>query len=131
MDLLKHTQWKAIKMIQGMEHFSCEDRLRELGLFSLKKKRLWGDPRMAFQYLKGNCKKEEDRHFSRVCCDRTRGNSFILKRGGRFRLDIRKKFFFLMIRVLRHWQRLTREVGDGPSLETFKVRLDQALKHLV
>ncbi|KFM11433.1 hypothetical protein AS27_03549, partial [Aptenodytes forsteri] len=50
-------------------------------------------------------------------------------KGGRFRLDIRKKFF--MLRVVKHWQRLPREVVDAPSLETFKVRLDGALSNLV
>ena len=75
---------------------------------------------MAFQYLKGSYKKEGNRLFSRVCGDRTRGNTFKLK-DGKFRWDARKKFF--TIRVVR----LPREVVDASSLETFKIRLDQAL----
>jgi len=87
-------------MIQGLEHLSCEDRLRELGLFGLQKRRLWGDLRAAFQYLKGPYKRAGDGLCTRTCSDRTRGNGFKLKEG-RFRLDIRKKFFTM--RVVRHW----------------------------
>ncbi|KFW70382.1 hypothetical protein AS28_03186, partial [Pygoscelis adeliae] len=47
---------------------------------------------------------------------------------GRFRLDIRKKFF---MRVVKHWNRLPRGAVDAPSLETFKVRLDRALSNLI
>ncbi|KFU84484.1 hypothetical protein M959_03733, partial [Chaetura pelagica] len=48
---------------------------------------------------------------------------------GRFRLDIRKKFF--SVRVVRHWHRFPREAVDAPSLEVFKARLDGVLSNLV
>ncbi|KFV44209.1 hypothetical protein N341_04515, partial [Tyto alba] len=53
---------------------------------------------------------------------------FKLKEGG-FRLDVRKKFFTM--RVVKHWNRLTKEVVDAPSLETFRVMLDRALSNLI
>ncbi|KFQ98827.1 hypothetical protein N306_07955, partial [Opisthocomus hoazin] len=55
-------------------------------------------------------------------------NGFKLKEG-RFRLDIRKKFFTM--RVVRHWHRMPREAVAAPSLEVFKARLDRALGNLV
>jgi len=58
-----------------------------------------------FQYFIGAYKQDEDRLFSRDCCNMTRGNSFNL-REGRFRLDIKQKF--LRIRVMKPWQSLER-----------------------
>ncbi|KAK4822200.1 hypothetical protein QYF61_011841 [Mycteria americana] len=128
MDLLERVQGRATKMIRGLEHLSYEERLRELGLFSLEKRRLQGDLIAAFQYLKGAYKKDGDKLFSRACCDRTRGNVFKLKEG-RLGPDIRKKFFTM--RVVKRWHRLPREVVDAPSLEALKVRLDGALSNLI
>jgi len=113
---------------RGMEQICCGERLRELRLFNLDKRRLWGDLIAAFQNLKGVYRKDEDNIFSKACCDRTRSNGFKL-RECRFRLDIRKKFFAL--RVVQQWNRLPREVVDAPSMETFKVRLDGSLSNLI
>ena len=110
-----------MKMISGLEHLPCEDRLRELGLFSPEKRRLQGDPIEAFQYLKGAYRRDGEGLFVRGCRDRMRGSSFKLKEGI-FRLDTRKKFF--TVRVVRHWRRFPREAVAAPSLEVFKARLD-------
>ncbi|KAK4816631.1 LOW QUALITY PROTEIN: hypothetical protein QYF61_019330, partial [Mycteria americana] len=118
MDLLEWVQTRAIKMIRGMEHLCYEERLRELGLFSPEKRRLQGNLIVAFQYLKGDYKKDGNRLFSRACSNRTRGNGFKLKES-RFRLDIRKKF--VTMRMVKPWNMLFREAVDAPSLETFKV----------
>jgi len=108
MDLLECIQRRATKMIHRMKHLSYEERLRELRLFRLEKRRLQGDLRAVCQYPKGSYSKEEYRLLSGVCDDRTRGNSFKLKEG-RFMLYIR----------------------ENPSLETFKVGLDKALGNLM
>ncbi|KAJ7415528.1 hypothetical protein BTVI_37963 [Pitangus sulphuratus] len=127
MRLLKQVQRRATKLLRGLEHIPYEDRLRKLRLLSLEKTSLCGDLMATFQYLKGAYREARMGHFIRNCSDRTRNNGYKLKEW-KFRLDIRK---FFTVRVVRHWNRLPREVEDAPILAVFKTRLDKALSNLV
>jgi len=64
--LLEQVQSRATKMIRGLEYLSYEERLREFGLFRLEKRRLWGDPIAAFQYLNEAYKKAGEGLFRRA-----------------------------------------------------------------
>jgi len=66
-------------IISVLKHHSCEGRLREVGLFSLEKRRLWGDLLAAFQHLKGAYRKDREGQFVRESSGRTRDNGFKLK----------------------------------------------------
>ena len=111
---------------RGFKHFPYGDKLSELGLFSLEKGP--EGPSSGLPISEGGLQESWKSTFCKVCSNRVRGNGFKLEEG-RFRVDIRKKFF--TVRVVRHWNRLPSEVVDAPLLETFKARLDGAVSNLV
>ena len=127
-DILEWVQERDIKMIKGLEHFLCEEGLRELGLFSLEKRRLRGILSMYVNTWREGAKGTEPGSFQ-WCpvagpeamgtnwTDRTRDNGHRLKHR-RFALNIREHLF--TVRVTEHWNRLPREAVESPSLNILK-----------
>jgi len=111
-------------MVIGLEHLSYKERLRALGMLSLKR-RLRGDPVNVCKYLmKGN--EEGTRHFSSAQRQEKRQWTQIKKR--RYYMNRRKHFFTVKVVKCHHW--MPRNVVESRSIEIFKSQLDTVLGNL-
>ncbi|RMC17332.1 hypothetical protein DUI87_05913 [Hirundo rustica rustica] len=110
---LEWVQWSTTKIIEGLEHLSHEERLRELGLSASRRY---------------DCEGEVSRGWARlflvVPSSRTRGNGQTLMHR-KFHLNMRKNFF--TVQVTEHWDRLPRDTVESPSLGVFMNCLDAIL----
>ena len=110
-----------------LEHKSYREQMRGLGCS--EKRRLRGDLIALYSCLKGGCDEVGVGLFSQVTAsDRTRGNGFNLSQGS-FGWGIRKNFF--TERVVKPWDRLSREVEQSLALEVLKEGEDVVLRDMV
>ncbi|CAM5164461.1 unnamed protein product [Natator depressus] len=118
---LEQVQRRATRMIRGMENLSYERRLKELGLFSLTKRRLRGDMIALYKYIRGINTREGEEFFKLSTNVDTRTNGYKLVIG-KFRLEVRRRF--LTIRGVKFWNSLLREAVGAKDLSGFKIELN-------
>lgn len=111
---------RATKMNKGLEHFSYEERLGELGLFTLEKSRFRWDLISVYKHLMGRNEEEGDRLFFVVLWDRTRGVEHKLKHSN----PVWTQGNSSSVRILKHWfDRLLREAVEPSFEEILKSQL--------
>lgn len=115
-------------MIKGLEHLSCEERLSEVGLFSLEKRRIRSDLIYVFKCLKCGSQRDMANLFSAVYGDWTKGNSHNLQHR-KFCTNTRGNF--CTVRVMEHCNGLPRDIVDSSPLEIFKTHLAAYLHSLL
>ncbi|CAM4429601.1 unnamed protein product [Caretta caretta] len=125
---LEQVQRRATRMIQGMENLSYERRLKELGLFSLTKRRLRGDMIALYKYIRGINTGEGEELFKLSTNVDTRTNGYKLATR-KFRLEIRQRF--LTIRGVKFWNSLPRESVGAKDLSGFKIKLNEFMEEMV
>ena len=124
---LERVQKRAVRMIRNLKGITYIEKLRELNLFSLEKRRLRGDLIETFKILKGINKVTADRYFRRCALTREHRSHSLKLTADNLRTNNRKYFFQ---RVVENWNRLPQQAIDCETVPAFKHCLDRHLSLL-
>ena len=123
-DKLERVQRRATKLIPRLRNMPYEERLKELNLFSLEKRRMRGDLIEVFKMFRGFDNINISDYFDIDRERNTRNNGFKII-GKNFRSEESKHFFFN--RIVNVWNSLPPQVVNCNTIESFKARLDKFL----
>ena len=122
-DMLERVQRSATRLLSGFAKYSYEDRLRKLGITTLRRRRERGDLIGVYRLMSGKKNVEKTQFFRQARCEyNLRGHSLRVGKK-RSRLDIRKYSFSQ--RVVNGWNRLPQNIVDARSINQFKNLLDR------
>src|SRR5215813_14392956 len=117
---IERIQRRATKLVEGMQGKSCQDRLNELGMYTLEKRRKRGDLIETFKVIKG---KDIVKDFYEMDNNiRTRGQDLKLLKS---RSNLLLRYYFLNQRVINDWNGLPNELGTISTIREFKTFIDR------
>ena len=119
---LESVQRRMTKMIHNIRHLPYEDRLKQLKLHSLERRRVRGDLIEAFKWVKGINKGDISKVLKFSNQDRTRSNGFKLVKFT-FHREIGRHWYGN--RVVDEWNKLPEEIVSANRVDTFKNKLDR------
>ncbi len=119
---LERVQRLAIRLVRGLHHVPYEERLRQLNLFTLERRRLRADLILAFKFFKGEVDLNPSELFLHPPRADLRGHTDRLLQGPS-RLRRRRGAF--SVRVVKYWNRLPAHLVLEPSVSIFKKQLDR------
>ncbi len=119
---LERVQRLATRLVRGLRHVPCKERLRQLNLFSLERRRLRADLIQAFKIFKGEVDFNPSEFFLRPPRAGLRGHPYRLLQGpSRFR----RRSGAFSFRIVEFWNRLPARLVLAPSVSIFKKQLDR------
>ncbi len=118
---LGRVQRLSTRLVRGLRHVPYEERLRQLNLFSLERRRLRADLILAFKIFKGEVNLNSFEFFLRLPRASLRGHTYRLLQG---RSRLRRRSGAFLVRVVKFWNRLPAHLVLSPSVSIFKKQLD-------